>query len=168
MQNKGFAVRRPPKHTAKCVYVVCLSGKLTTKNGTTDIFQILNICAAIFTGRGNICHHGGKLQIQQFTMRERTAHGKWRPSGRAVRPASNVGPDQQFAVGYALPCAFSLFRRVPYFAVSFCLSLPWAELSSCVAVRYAVGWTCWLMVEVLMLCVDPRQWVGTWKSQIFR
>jgi hypothetical protein len=70
----------------------------------TDIFQILNICAAIILNlRGNICHNGGKLQTQQFTVRDCKAHGKWRPLGRAVRPASNVGLDQQFAVGSTLP-----------------------------------------------------------------
>jgi hypothetical protein len=58
MQNKGFVVCRKPKLTAKVVYAVCPSGKLTAKSGSTARLQILNICMAIFTARFkilNIC-----------------------------------------------------------------------------------------------------------------
>jgi hypothetical protein len=58
MENKGFAVCRKPKLTAKVVYAVCPSGKLTAKSGSTARLQIVNICAVIFTARFkilNIC-----------------------------------------------------------------------------------------------------------------
>jgi hypothetical protein len=95
MQNKGFAVCRPSKHTAKLVYVVCHSGKLTAKSGIPNFKYLCgDIYRQILNLRGNICRHRGKLKIQKFTVRDWTAHGKWRPLGRAVRRAAKVGPEQ--------------------------------------------------------------------------
>jgi hypothetical protein len=42
------------KLTAKVVYAVFPCGKLTAKSGSAGRFQILNICAAIFTARFKI------------------------------------------------------------------------------------------------------------------
>jgi hypothetical protein len=68
--------------TRQNVYMPCAFLESSRQTVGTDIFQILNICAAIILNlRGNICHDGGKLQTQQFTVRGCKAHGKRRPSG---------------------------------------------------------------------------------------
>jgi hypothetical protein len=106
----------------------------------TDIFQILNFCAAkILNLRGNICHDGGNCKHNSLpcvTVRH-TANG--------VRHAEPLDRPQKWDQINSLPCValcrelFCLFRRVSSFAMSCCRCLPWTQISPCATFRYTVG-----------------------------
>jgi hypothetical protein len=116
MQNKGFDVRRPPKHTAKHVYAVCLSGKLTAKSGSTDIFQILNICAAIFTVEAIFATMAGNCKFSSLLC----VNGPLTPN--SVRQAEPLDRPRMWDQINSLPWVLLCRALLAYFAV--CPVLP--------------------------------------------
>jgi hypothetical protein len=83
----------------------------------TDIFQILNICVVIILNlQGNICHDGGKLQTQQFTVRE------VRHMANCVRHAEPLDRPRTWDQINSLPCVILCRELLAIFAVCLLLS----------------------------------------------